>query len=98
MQGQCVQVDVLADCDDLLPETLHTAPSTERSTTAREHDDPHGGILTAGDDCIVEFGGQLHVEGVIDFRAIEGDRRNTITDIEDDLCITHGCPFFLWNG
>ncbi len=90
MQGQCEQFDVLPDGVELLDKTLHVAPSAEGSPAAGDHDDPHRCILAAGDDRIVEFGGQLHVEGVIGLRAIERDRRDAITDIEEDLCITHG--------
>src|SRR6266545_8176873 len=90
MQSQCEQFDVLPDRLELLAKTLHVASSAERSPAARDHDDPHCCSLAAGDDRIVQFGGQLHVERVIGLRSIEGDRRNAITDIEDDLCITHG--------
>src|SRR5438552_14006243 len=96
MQGQCEQFEVLPDRVELLAKTLHVAPSAERSPAAREHDDPYCCIFAAGDDRIVEFGSQLHVECVIGLRAIEGDRRNAIADIEADFCIIHGFSLLPW--
>src|SRR2546430_17225480 len=98
MQGQREQFDVLPDGVELLDKTLHVAPSAKGSPAAGDHDDPHRCILAAGDDRIVEFGGQLHVEGVIGFRSIERDRRDAITDIEEDLRIAHGLALLLWTA
>ena len=96
MQGQREQFDMLPDGVKLLDKTLHIAPSAKGSPATGDHDDPYRCILAAGDNRIVEFGGQLHVEGVIDLRSIERDRRDAITDIEEDLCITHGVALLLW--
>src|SRR5215510_16043604 len=98
MQGQCEQLDVLPDSVELLDKTLHIAPSAEGLSATGDHDDPHRCLLAASDDRIMEFGGQLHVEGVIGFRSIERDRCDAITDIEDDLCITHGLALLPVDG
>src|SRR5437870_11196949 len=98
MQGQREQFDVLPDGVELLDKTLHVAPSAKGSPAAGDHDDPHCCILAAGDDRIVEFGGQLHVESVIGLRSIERDYCDAITDIEEDLCIIHGLALLPVDG
>src|SRR5438132_11201661 len=98
MQSQSEQFNVLPNSVELLDKTLHVAPSAEGAPAAGDHDDPHRCILAAGDDRIVEFGGQLQVEGVIGLRSIERDRRDAITDIEEDLCITQGLALLPVNG
>src|SRR5215471_14714350 len=98
MQGQCEQFDVLSNGVELLDKTLHVTPSAEGASAAGDHDDPHCCVLAASDDRIVEFSGQLHVEGVIGFRSIERDRRDAITDIEEDLGITHSLALLSVDG
>src|SRR4029453_4772350 len=98
MQGQCEQFEVLPDRVELLDKTLHVTTTAEGLPTAGDHDGPHRYILTAGDDRIVEFSSQLHIEGVIGLRAIERDRRDAIVDIEEDLCITHDLALLPVDG
>src|SRR5215831_14300426 len=98
MQGQREQFDMLPDGVELLDKTLHVAPSAKGSPAAGDHDDPHCYILATGDDRIVEFGGQLHVKGVIGLGSIERNRCDAIMDIEEDLGITHGLTLLPMDG
>src|SRR5215471_5339783 len=90
MQRQREQFHVLADMIELLDKTLDIAASAERPPAARDNDHPHRLVFTAGDNGVVEFAGQLHIEGVIRLRTIERDGRNAIADIEKNLGVIHG--------
>src|SRR5215831_15354169 len=95
MQRQREQFDVLADMIEVLDKTLHIAPGAERPPAARENDYPHRLVFAASDDGVVEFAGQLHIEGVIRLRTIKRDSRDAIADIEQNLSVIHGCCLYV---
>src|SRR5215467_5692804 len=90
MQCYREQFDVLADMIEVLDKTLHIASGAERPPAACDDDRPHCFVFAASDDGVVEFAGQLHVEGIVCLRTIECDGRDAIADIEKNLGVIHG--------